>query len=101
MPLFHIGGCGWSLVMLHAGLSVVLLCDPDPPLLARAVQRFRVTQMFVVPVLLSAMVNHPQRADFDLRSLAASVLRRKSDQLQRFWRLRLGTYRAVLCGFMD
>ena len=69
MPLFHIGGCGWSLVMLHAGLSVVLLRDPDPLSLMRAVQRFRVTQMFVVPVLLSAMVNHPQRADFDLRSL--------------------------------
>lgn len=69
MPLFHIGGVGWSLVMMNAGLSVVLMREVDPLAMLRAVQQLKVSQLFVVPVILGAMLGCMQKGQFDVQSL--------------------------------
>ena len=69
MPLFHIGGAGWALAgMSHGGHSVVIR-DLDPVVVLRAIEHHRITESFVVPVLLMFLLATPELATTDVSSL--------------------------------
>lgn len=69
MPLFHIGGTGWSLHALHAGATMVILPRPDIAGIVNAVASERITKMFAVPAVLAAILQHLESAPADLGSL--------------------------------
>ena len=69
MPLFHIGGSGWSLLGLANGCHSVIIGDVDPGVILRAIAEHGVTHTFVVPAVLMAMLAHPQCSSTDFSSL--------------------------------
>jgi len=69
MPLFHIGGIGWALCAMSRGGQSVVLRDMDPNTLLELVERYRVTETFVVPAVLMALLGTPAIATTDLSSL--------------------------------
>jgi len=69
MPLFHIGGTGWSLHALEAGATMVILPRPDIAGIIGAVASERITKMFAVPAVLGAILEHLEREPANLTSL--------------------------------
>lgn len=69
LPLFHIGGLGWSLVAFHYGATNVVHPSPDPKAILEDIARHRITQMLLVPAVLQEMVNIAREDQFDLSSV--------------------------------
>jgi long-chain acyl-CoA synthetase len=69
MPLFHIGGTGWAISgMSHGGHSVIVR-DLDPGTLLQVIERYRVTEAFLVPAVLMMLLATPELATTDVSSL--------------------------------
>ncbi|MBI1182397.1 MAG: AMP-binding protein, partial [Alphaproteobacteria bacterium] len=66
MPVFHVGGTGWGFQAFYHGATQVILSQADPGAIIDAIQRHRVTNVFVVPAVLRTMLEHPaaKGADF-------------------------------------
>ncbi len=69
MPMFHIGGAGWALAGISHGGHAVILRDADPVEALRLIERYRVTETFIVPALLLFMLSVPELATTDVSSL--------------------------------
>jgi long-chain acyl-CoA synthetase len=69
MPLFHIGGIGWALCGMSRGGQSVILRDLEPRTLLSLVEQYRVTETFVVPAVLMALLATDAVASTDLSSL--------------------------------
>ena len=69
MPLFHIGGSGWALCGMSRGGRSVILRDVDPARLLELIATERITEMFVVPAVLMALLAAPTLPSTDLTSL--------------------------------
>ncbi len=69
MPLFHIGGIGWSLVAMRAGGRLVLLDAPSAAEILDAIEREGVTDIMVVPAQLTPLCDELERRPRDLSSL--------------------------------
>ncbi|HEV7790590.1 MAG TPA: long-chain fatty acid--CoA ligase [Pseudonocardia sp.] len=70
LPLFHVFGqtCGLN-ASVAAGACLTLLPRFDPTKTLEILQRDKVTIFQGVPTMYVALVNHPDRADYDLSSL--------------------------------
>ncbi|HLY17932.1 MAG TPA: long-chain-fatty-acid--CoA ligase [Bryobacteraceae bacterium] len=67
-PMFHVASTVvYSLVMQGASSCFVPVFDPEACL--KAIERYRVTHMFVVPAMLNAIINHPACGRCDTSSL--------------------------------
>lgn len=73
MPLFHVGGAGWALVGLQAGVHNVCVATLDPVAVLHLMQRERVTHSFLVPAALSFLAAVPGAAALDWSALRALV----------------------------
>ncbi|MGK2909017.1 MAG: long-chain-fatty-acid--CoA ligase [Sphingobium sp.] len=73
MPYFHVGGLGWALMSLHAGMPTVILPEFDPAAVLRAIEDERVTKMFLVPSALHIVVRKPDMAQYDVSSLRTII----------------------------
>lgn len=73
MPLFHIGGGGWSLVGLYHGAPMVLVREVDPAAIVELVERHQVTHAFLVPAVLQFMLMLPGIAERDFSSMTTIV----------------------------
>jgi long-chain acyl-CoA synthetase len=69
MPMFHIGGAGWALAGISHGGHAVILRDADPVEALRLIERYRVTETFIVPALLLFMLSVPELEATDVSSL--------------------------------
>jgi long-chain acyl-CoA synthetase len=69
MPLFHIGGSGYALIGFYAGCHTILIREVDPTEMLRVITQHRVTNTFVVPAVLLAMLGVTGSAEPDLSSL--------------------------------
>jgi long-chain acyl-CoA synthetase len=71
LPFFHIGGDSHLWPFFLAGGCNVILSNRsfDPSAVLHAIHEERVTDMQIVPTQLSALLNHPDREKYDLRSL--------------------------------
>ncbi len=68
-PIFHIAGTLGLFVSLRQGKQMVLLPKFDPAEWLTLVERYRVTQTFVVPTMLRRILDHPDFEGTDLSSL--------------------------------
>ena len=57
LPNFHIGGMSWMLIGLMRGLTCVLTSDASVPNLLALMDTYPVTRTFIVPTVLSAMLD--------------------------------------------
>ena len=71
MPLHHVGGQVVSFQICQQRATAVLLESFDPGLVLELVETERATLTCGVPTMLLAMMEHPDRARRDLRSLRA------------------------------
>jgi acyl-CoA synthetase (AMP-forming)/AMP-acid ligase II len=69
MPLYHIAGCTLAVAAVYAGIPGVIMREPDPVGIAKAIEAHRVTHVFLVPVLLLFMQQIPEVGEVDLSSL--------------------------------
>lgn len=65
MPVFHIGGTGWGFQGFYYGASVVVLEQADPGEIIEAIQKYRVTKVFLVPAVLQVMLAHERAKSAD------------------------------------
>ncbi|HVT65003.1 MAG TPA: long-chain-fatty-acid--CoA ligase [Mycobacteriales bacterium] len=73
MPLFHMSGTSWSFVCLFHGGHVVLLRDPDPVGILRAISTERVSHALLVPAVMQMLLAHSDAATADFSSLRRMV----------------------------
>lgn len=69
MPMYHVAGNVLAINVVHNGITGVIAREPDPGLIARGIERHRVTHIFLVPVLLQFMPLIPDVTACDLSSL--------------------------------
>jgi len=69
IPLFHANGWGIAQALTFMGGTHVMLQRFDPAEVFRLIERERVRTFALVPTMATALVNCPERANFDLSSL--------------------------------
>ncbi|MBD9730689.1 long-chain-fatty-acid--CoA ligase [Streptomyces sp. H28] len=69
MPLFHIGGMGWSMAGISAGATLVVMPDVDLPEVLTLVEERRLTHILLTPVSIGALLRLPAYGKTDLSSL--------------------------------
>jgi len=72
-PMFHIadGACTFA-VSLASGRHVFIPAF-EPGAVLAAIQEHRISDSLLVPVMINMVVNHPEAASFDLRSLRTLI----------------------------
>jgi long-chain acyl-CoA synthetase len=70
-PLFHIAPLQNLLAYVYRGCTCFILPQFDPRLTMEAIQKERVTNTFLVPRMISAILSHPDVARYDLSSLSS------------------------------
>jgi acyl-CoA synthetase (AMP-forming)/AMP-acid ligase II len=86
MPLYHIGGAGYAMVVLYSGASLVVTRDFIPAQVLELIEKRRVTHSFFVPAMLNFMLQQPgcDRTDFSsLRAILYGASPIPEDLLQR------------------
>lgn len=69
MPLFHVGGSLYALAGLYMGAHNVVLREVLPQQILDAIDRYRVTKMFVVPAVILFLLQSAGIPKADLSSL--------------------------------
>ena len=69
IPLFHANGWGVAHSLTFVGATHVMIHRFDPPEVFRLIERERVQACSVVPTMAIALVNCPERGNYDLSSL--------------------------------
>lgn len=68
-PMFHIGAISALMIALFGGAQCVILPAFEPLAVLEAIERHKVTDMFLVPTMLRMTIDHPQFARFDTSSI--------------------------------
>ncbi|HEX6349113.1 MAG TPA: AMP-binding protein [Candidatus Dormibacteraeota bacterium] len=68
-PLYHIGGCGWALIALAHGATVVLVREIVPDQLLDVMTRQQVATGLIVPAVLQSLTRLPGVGDADFGAL--------------------------------
>jgi fatty-acyl-CoA synthase len=74
VPLFHVNGWGVPHFLTMIGGRHVMLRRFDPGALMEHVQRHGVTRLLAVPAIFNAVLNHRERAKYDLSSLQQLII---------------------------
>ncbi|MGC9944924.1 MAG: long-chain-fatty-acid--CoA ligase [Bryobacteraceae bacterium] len=69
IPLFHANGWGRPQASTMMGIKQVMVRRFDPTLVFRLIQEENATAMSLVPTMANALLNAPDRGQFDLSSL--------------------------------
>lgn len=69
MPMFHIGGLGWGLMALEAGMPSLILAEFDAMRILALVDAHAFTKTFLVPAALQALIDHPNAAQTDFSAV--------------------------------
>ena len=68
-PFFHVAGCGLSLQMVQRLVTQVVVPMFDEVAVFSAIQAEKVSETFLVPIMIKRLVDHPRFKEFDLSSL--------------------------------
>jgi fatty-acyl-CoA synthase len=74
IPLFHANGWGKAHIVTLAGGTHVMIHQFSPPEVFRLIEREKVQCCCLVPTMAIALVNSPERAQFDLSSLQRIII---------------------------
>jgi len=69
MPLFHCAQHSMLTSFLHIGATNVILRGFDPVTLMATIEREKITWVFALPMMYRVLLDHPERASYDLSSL--------------------------------
>lgn len=69
MPVFHCAEHSLVAAFVHLGATMVIVRRFEPVAFMRTVQQHRLSWIFLLPMMYRALLDHPQRAEFDLGSL--------------------------------
>jgi acyl-CoA synthetase (AMP-forming)/AMP-acid ligase II len=69
MPMYHVAGNALTVCVVYDGITGVIAREPDPLQIAKAIERHRVTHLFLVPVLLQFWQLMPEVSEIDLSSI--------------------------------
>ncbi len=69
IPLFHVNGWGTPHYLTAKGGSHVMLKKFDPAAVLDLIQRERVTRFFIVPTMVTALLEFPELDSYDLSSV--------------------------------
>ena len=69
VPLIHVNGWGTPHFLTMVGGQHVMLRKFEPVAFMQAVERHKITRILAVPAIFNAVLNHPDRAKYDLSSL--------------------------------
>jgi fatty-acyl-CoA synthase len=69
IPLFHVNGWGVPQLLTAVGGTHVMMRKFDPTSALELIERERVTRFYVVPTMMTLLLNHPGIADYDLSSM--------------------------------
>jgi acyl-CoA synthetase (AMP-forming)/AMP-acid ligase II len=72
-PMFHIAGAGFALMTLWSGAHGIVPPAASPEALMGAIDDHRITTLGMVPTMIQAMLDHPERGRFDLSSLRTVI----------------------------
>jgi acyl-CoA synthetase (AMP-forming)/AMP-acid ligase II len=70
MPLFHVGARIESMGFMFLGGTIVLHRAFDPVTVLETIERERITAMHIAPIMVQRILDVPDRARFDVSSLA-------------------------------
>ncbi len=70
IPLFHVNGWGTPQYVTCVGGQHVLLAKFDPQQVFEQIQRHKVTRFSLVPTMAIALMNHPDRRQYDVSSIS-------------------------------
>jgi len=68
-PLFHIGALANLFLGFLTGATSSFLPSFEPESVLQAIERWRITELFLVPTMISMVINHPAFASYDVSSL--------------------------------
>jgi fatty-acyl-CoA synthase len=68
-PMYHMGGWAMPLGFWFSGSTIVILRKADPRLMLETVEREKITYLYAVPSIFSAMLRLPDFERYDLGSL--------------------------------
>ncbi len=74
IPLFHANGWGRAHTATMHGLKQVMVRRFDPPEVLRLIQEEKATGMALVPTMANALLNCPNRAEYDVSSMQQIML---------------------------
>jgi acyl-CoA synthetase (AMP-forming)/AMP-acid ligase II len=72
-PLFHVAGCGLSLQLIQRLATQVLVPAFDEVAILQAIQHERISETFLVPIMIKRLIEHPRFHEFDLSSLRLMI----------------------------
>ena len=72
-PMFHLADAGAIYGLTLAGVTHCFLPTFDPVPLMRAVERYRISTLLLVPAMINMLVNHPEFSKYDLSSVQRVV----------------------------
>ncbi|MBI4518105.1 MAG: fatty acid--CoA ligase [Deltaproteobacteria bacterium] len=73
LPLYHIGGAGYALTLLYAGMTAVVANVFDPAQILRLLEERRITQAFLVPTMINFLLQTPACAATDFSALKTII----------------------------
>ena len=68
-PMFHLADCGAIPALTLCGTTHSFLASFDPEATLRAIEKYRITNLVLVPTMINMVVNHPDFEKYDLSSL--------------------------------
>ena len=71
-PITHAAGI-YASTMLANGGTHILLTNPDPLSILQAIERYKITTLFLPPTIIYMLLAHPRVRDFDYSSLVSFV----------------------------
>jgi acyl-CoA synthetase (AMP-forming)/AMP-acid ligase II len=72
-PMFHLADLAAIISVTIIGGTHVIVPAFDPVTVLQAIERHRVTDTVLIPIMIQLMIDHPQRAEHDLSSLQGLI----------------------------
>ncbi|HZG70920.1 MAG TPA: AMP-binding protein, partial [Chondromyces sp.] len=69
MPLFHCAQHTMTMSALHRGAKSVIINGFEPERLMKAIHDYKITNMFALPMMYRMILDHPNRKNYNLKSL--------------------------------
>ncbi len=72
-PMFHLADAGAIYASTMCGATHCFLASFDPVGVMRAIERYRVTELILVPTMINMVLNHPEFSNYDLSSVTRLI----------------------------
>ena len=91
-PLYHSGPFGYAIIQLYYGGSIVIMKNFVPEEVPKIIEQYRITNTWLVPTMLTWILNVENRKNYDVSSMTSIVTAgsalspRTKEELQGYFR---------------